>query len=62
MDYIKRFLEFSRITENGIINLTNLAVMVTVYKLFKTPVMSMTDTAALIVALSSHGFSEYNKT
>lgn len=61
METLKKVLEFLRITENGELSLTNMAVMITLYKIAVTPTVNLTDTTALVVALVGHGFLEYNK-
>lgn len=54
MEYLFKFLSFFKLTEYNKLNLSNIAVIIILYKLTKAPVQSLTDTAPLFVALMAH--------
>ena len=61
MLYFKQVLTFFRIIDNndGQISLTNIALMVVLYKLFKSTDTSMTDIGGLFIGLSSYSYKKY---
>lgn len=54
MSYIFKILSFFRLTEYNKLSLINLALIIVIYKLFKSPTASLTETVPLVIALGSH--------
>ncbi len=54
MFYLFKTLSFFRLIEYNKLSLVNIALMIVIYKLFKSPVSSLTDTVPLVIALGAH--------
>lgn len=55
------FLKFIRVVDvnDGLLSITNVAMIIVLYKLIAAPVTSITDVGSLIIAMSSYSFKKY---